>query len=292
MSNFAERLVARGAGAPLPGISSLVPRPVARFEPVAAIDIAEAAAFAPAERPSARPIGAETEAKIDPAAARNPGAFGERSIAGADTQIGSARERTSIENSEAQHVTAEREIARPRAPESSVRKPKHPPNILNSSLQAQAAQGPPSNSGETAPKHVIPAFAASEFGPMKVGTPTQRAKSAEAPITTLQRLVRADIEASPPDRRSPTEQVAPPAAFVQPREFRAVGAEQRLATPPARAAMVGEEKAEQAPAPVISIGKIEVQFLPQEPRLPAPRLEPQRTRGFEAYARARRGEPR
>jgi hypothetical protein len=48
----------------------------------------------------------------------------------------------------------------------------------------------------------------------------------------------------------------------------------------------------EAPPPVISIGRIEVQFLPQEPRNPAPRPEPQRTRGFEAYARARRGEPR
>jgi hypothetical protein len=47
-----------------------------------------------------------------------------------------------------------------------------------------------------------------------------------------------------------------------------------------------------APPPAISIGKIEVQFLPQEPHVPAPRSEPQRTRGFEAYARARRGEPR
>ena len=43
---------------------------------------------------------------------------------------------------------------------------------------------------------------------------------------------------------------------------------------------------------MISIGRIEVQFLPQEVRAPAPRIEPQRTRGFDGYARARRGEPR
>jgi hypothetical protein len=35
-----------------------------------------------------------------------------------------------------------------------------------------------------------------------------------------------------------------------------------------------------------------VQFLPQEPRAPAQRPQPERTRGFAAYARARRGEPR
>ncbi|MBL8895297.1 MAG: hypothetical protein JNJ53_11885 [Rhizobiales bacterium] len=54
----------------------------------------------------------------------------------------------------------------------------------------------------------------------------------------------------------------------------------------------GEEKSGQPPSPTISIGKIEVQFLPQEPRIPAPRPQPERTRGFDAYARARRGEPR
>lgn len=45
-------------------------------------------------------------------------------------------------------------------------------------------------------------------------------------------------------------------------------------------------------APAISIGRIEVQFLPQEKPVAPPRPEPQRTRGFEAYTRARRGLPR
>jgi hypothetical protein len=50
-------------------------------------------------------------------------------------------------------------------------------------------------------------------------------------------------------------------------------------------------KAEPA-APMISIGKIEVQFLPQETHIQPARAAPERTRGFAAYARARRGEPR
>lgn len=45
-------------------------------------------------------------------------------------------------------------------------------------------------------------------------------------------------------------------------------------------------------APTISIGRIDVQFLPQDRPTVQPRPEPQRTRGFEAYARARRGQPR
>lgn len=51
-------------------------------------------------------------------------------------------------------------------------------------------------------------------------------------------------------------------------------------------------KAGQALAPAISIGRIEVQFLAPEKPAAAPRPEPQRTRGFDAYARARRGMPR
>lgn len=41
--------------------------------------------------------------------------------------------------------------------------------------------------------------------------------------------------------------------------------------------------------PAISIGKIEVQFLPKEKPSGLPRVQPQRTRGFHTYDRARRG---
>ena len=54
----------------------------------------------------------------------------------------------------------------------------------------------------------------------------------------------------------------------------------------------GSLNAKETPAPVISIGRIDVQFLPQESRTPQPASKPQRTRGFDAYGRARRGEPR
>jgi hypothetical protein len=54
-----------------------------------------------------------------------------------------------------------------------------------------------------------------------------------------------------------------------------------LSAPPAPAAEQG--------GPAISIGKIEVQFLPKETPPGLPRAQPQRTRGFHAYDRARRG---
>lgn len=61
-------------------------------------------------------------------------------------------------------------------------------------------------------------------------------------------------------------------------------------TPPVATVMPPVESA--PPPPSISIGRIDVQFLPPErPAAPA-RPEPRRTRGFETYTRARRGEPR
>ena len=70
--------------------------------------------------------------------------------------------------------------------------------------------------------------------------------------------------------------------------------ERRIDAPLARPMMPIDRRREIAepPAPVISIGKIEVQFLPREQPMPAPRAQAPRTRGFETYARARRGEPR
>jgi hypothetical protein len=50
--------------------------------------------------------------------------------------------------------------------------------------------------------------------------------------------------------------------------------------------MAAEERSE----PAISIGKIEVHFLPKEAPLGAPKAQSQRTHGFHAYARARRGQ--
>jgi len=84
--------------------------------------------------------------------------------------------------------------------------------------------------------------------------------------------------------RQGPEQASAPAASDRRPEIHTVRTEQRAAA--------RQFSTDRTPAPVISIGKIEVQFLPQESRAPAARPQPERTRGFAGYARARRGEPR
>jgi hypothetical protein len=65
----------------------------------------------------------------------------------------------------------------------------------------------------------------------------------------------------------------------------------RVATADITSAAKPMQETRQSVQPFISIGKIEVQFLPREPQPAPPPLAP-RTRGFDGYARARRGEPR
>ncbi|MFZ5673534.1 MAG: hypothetical protein ACOZAM_11285 [Pseudomonadota bacterium] len=97
-------------------------------------------------------------------------------------------------------------------------------------------------------------------------------------------------------------ETGPPISVPEPSLSQQIGVEQpeapRHQRPmffdvPAGPAIRPEPRIESEPAaPTISIGRIDVQFLPQEAPAHPQRPEPQRTRGFEAYARARRGEPR
>jgi hypothetical protein len=77
------------------------------------------------------------------------------------------------------------------------------------------------------------------------------------------------------------------------RHARSVVASRQLAMGPAMrdaiAANPPPPPVEEQGGPAISIGKIEVQFLPKETPPGLPRTQPQRTRGFHAYDRARRG---
>jgi len=254
MSNFAERLVARSAGTPPgPGISVLAPRPVSRFEPVGGMEVEETVS-SDVVLPRADPPFAQRETERTPP---KPAAAKSR-----------RRETpTSIVQS------------RPRDAEPDPRAPIAPPI-------------PVPNAMEATPDHVIQNVSLPDIPevmddvPQQVTQPASRDDDNPAPehvftddMTPLFEDETAEIEPAPPRIIGSNFEI----------ESARLG---RPARGAGHASASGDEQPGQLPAPAISIGRIEVQFLPQEPRMPAPRPQPQRTRGFDAYARARRGEPR
>lgn len=254
MSNFAERLVARSAGTPPgPGISVLASRPMSRFEPV---------------------TGIEVEEPISPALAPPQ----------ADRRI------TQRQTERALSKTA----ARSRRSETSPPIQQASPRDTDPKPQVQAALlVPVPNEIGATPDHAISEVAVSDIPIVQDGTPQQITQSADLGEKNVFPPQQVSADATPPGLEDETQetQAAPPRVSGRKFEIEStqVGRPMRAA---GRASPNGEEKPQQSPAPAISIGRIEVQFLPQEPRVPAPRPQPQRTRGFEAYARARRGEPR
>lgn len=98
--------------------------------------------------------------------------------------------------------------------------------------------------------------------------------------------------ATPAHHRPPDSHDASPSVeAVPPPRARGVIASTEPATPPT----FGDVTVPNVPpvaeqgGPAISIGKIEVQFLPKETPPGLPSAQPQRTRGFHTYDRARRG---
>ena len=102
----------------------------------------------------------------------------------------------------------------------------------------------------------------------------------------------------PPPERTNVETLHPatetpiPANITRITERSEVLADQTMARSLLPVMRADEAKAERPASPQISIGRIEVQFIAADKPVAAPRPEPQRTRGFDAYARARRGMPR
>lgn len=236
MSNFAERLVARSAGAPPgPGISVLTLRPASRFEPATALDIETEAAPATADIATTMRPGPHLET------AREIASFISQDPAEADVR----------------KPAGNRETAIPAPPDDMIRRPGHTEPIVRIETQKGVAPVPPSGAKETVPKPIR----------TKPDASNDLAKSRDASQT-----------------REPAEALRPEIPW---RSFNSEPTSSQTPHMPA----IREADSGRPLAPVISIGKIEVQFLPQEPRL-ATMPQPQRTRGFEAYARARRGEPR
>lgn len=260
MSNFAERLVARSAGAsPAPGISPLAPRPASRFEPTAGIEID---AIADAEPPVAAAAVAEAELQPRPAVAH-----------------------TLIEGRESPRSAGETRSAIAQPLDDANRMPHDEADATSPVVRAEAPETPLPDVGETQQGRAVPHPVASEISAMEDRAMMKVHASADGTAAAQPRAhTREDVETFHVSPQPLPEQVSPPAASDRRPEIHTVRTEQRAAA--------REFSTDRTPAPVISIGRIEVQFLPQEPRVPAARPQPERTRGFAAYARARRGEPR
>jgi hypothetical protein len=163
-----------------------------------------------------------------------------------------------------------------------------PSSDLVGSRIIERPQGRPSESpGTEAPEH-------------ETGMPAQQLQSEALPPETSsvppdQGLPIASPQ--PPERgnaetRHPATETHVPANITRITERSEVLADQTMARSLASVMTADEVKAERPAAPQISIGRIEVQFIAADKPVAAPRPEPQRTRGFDAYARARRGMPR
>lgn len=122
--------------------------------------------------------------------------------------------------------------------------------------------------------------------PPPVQPRTDAAAAPHAEALSLRLSDPQEVKAAPALDPSASHETSDPQNEFRPRPL---FFDEPLAQPVARPA----PQSEQAPAaPAISIGRIDVQFLPQERPVAPQRPQPQRTRGFDAYARARRGEPR
>jgi hypothetical protein len=258
MSNFVERLVARStAGAAASGIAVLTPRPVSRFENAAGINPEANALEAQVEDTSPGPVGVDQRPPF-------------------------ARTRTYAESSD--HAVVPPRSASP--PEQRAAERKNVP-----------APGPQTPRDEARRRSPVAAGPDTDLHAEVVAAPVMRHVE-QAEIVP----VAEDADAAPDDGhfRELGQPQARPASpnRVQRATFVDVPVRSTILERTVRAAPMstrreaGLEAAPPPPAPVVSIGKIEVQFLPRESPLPAPRPEAPRTRGFETYARARRGEPR
>ena len=156
-------------------------------------------------------------------------------------------------------------------------------SLARGQAQGPANQSPPAEM----PDHEKPAPAQRPQSDLPLARNRAVPSEQSLPVATPQSLERADVETPHPVRETSV-----PANIARVVERPAVLADQTKAPPLTPSMATDHAKVDQPAAPQISIGRIDVQFLAAEKPVAAPRPEPQRTRGFDAYARARRGMPR
>ena len=166
-----------------------------------------------------------------------------------------------------------------------------PSSDLSDARIAERPQGRPAESPGVEPPQDEGSMTAQR---LQSDVPPPRGKTAPPdqilPPASSQSPERVHVE--PQQRGHPARETPVPANISRMAERFAALADQAMATPPPPSMTADAARAERPATPQISIGRIEVQFLAPEKPTAAPRAEPQPTRGFDAYARARRGMPR
>jgi hypothetical protein len=258
MSDFAQRLIARSAGTPpLVGCAMLAPRPRSRFESSAGLEIEPAPEIAaPMQTPVPPAQGtapAPVPGSMDSRLGPRPRSLLPDALAQPSEDMGRNEDATPIPQSDPMHWSPPVvDDVRP-IPGPFALRPHEAPSAVTMPV--------PHVDTETAIRHDPPTPAGDDSTPTEATAPVTIAKPAP-PSATGERTT---------EIRTIAFERLPPAALDRRAAFR------EPTVPP--------------PEPSISIGTVEVHFLPPEPPAIAPRPQPERTRGFAAYARARRGEP-
>jgi hypothetical protein len=253
MTGFANRLLARSQGQPLgQGYALLEPRPASRFDGRAGF--AAEPSFNSSSGDEQQP-SLEQEAFSEVRQTSNTKPFTPRSVAGT-------------------HATA---LWVQRRDETDRMAP--PQQSATRTAQSHSARSLAESS--TPPTRVQPAGVAS----------TEKGDGA---ATTTSAWNGHSVEENAQPARAETQDVRHSKAVVTRAPLDIADADiadrlARVATPDITSAAKPMQETRQSIQPSISIGKIEVQFLPREPQPAPPPLAP-RTRGFDGYARARRGE--
>jgi hypothetical protein len=177
------------------------------------------------------------------------------------------------------------EVAQTRAPVAAIRVTRRASDVV----QAPAAGQPQDRPGES-PGHEALDDGISARRPQSEA-PSSKSRAAPPdqalPMASLPSPVRANVETQHPAKETPVS-----ANITRVAESFPARADRAMPMPRIPGVTVDDAKAERPAAPAISIGRIEVQFIAADKPVAAPRPEPQRTRGFDAYTRARRGVPR
>lgn len=118
----------------------------------------------------------------------------------------------------------------------------------------------------------------------RAARPAEAILAASAPVA--ERAARGSESAVPDDSGKGIEGDGARPGWIDPGRIAPAGPATRDLVAPEGRSVGSEERSE----PAISIGRIEVQFLPKEAPAGAPAAQSPRTRGFQAYARARRGQ--